>query len=162
MEASYREALARGDRRARVALRLAAELGLRRGEVAQVHSRDLQPDAAGNWVLLVRGKGAKDRTIPLSHDIAMMLRSLPVGYAFPGHQNGHLSAAWLGRTISALLPESVTMHSLRHRFATLAYNVDRDVFTVQQLLGHASPATTQRYVLVNEHDKRRLIEAIAR
>jgi site-specific recombinase XerD len=52
------------------------------------------------------------------------------------------------------------MHALRHRFATKAYNIDRDVFTVQQLLGHASPETTQRYVQVSDINMRRLVEAV--
>ncbi|MDQ2740537.1 MAG: site-specific integrase, partial [Actinomycetota bacterium] len=58
-------------------------------------------------------------------------------------------------------PDQWTMHSLRHRFASRAYAVDRDVLTVQDLLGHASPATTQRYVQLPDDAKRRLIEAVA-
>lgn len=51
------------------------------------------------------------------------------------------------------------MHALRHRFATRVYNVDRDVFAVQILLGHSSPATTQRYVQINDTALRRLVTA---
>ena len=160
MDDAYHRALAFGTSRERVALRLAAEVGLRRGEVVQVHSADLQQAADGDWSLLVHGKGAKDRLIPLPFSIANTLRALPPGYAFPGI-NGHVSAAWMGRVISRLLPPGVSMHALRHRFATRAYNVDRDVFTVQQLLGHASPATTQRYVLVDDETKRKLMNTLA-
>lgn len=156
----YTAALAKADRRERLALRLAAELGLRRGEVAQVHSRDIQPDG-DDWALIVHGKGAKDRVVPLTFGLATALRSQPYGYLFPGGDGGHISAAWLGRIISQTLPPGVSMHALRHRFATRAYGVDRDVFTVQQLLGHASPATTQRYVQVSNETKRRLVEALA-
>lgn len=53
------------------------------------------------------------------------------------------------------------MHQLRHRFATRAYSVDRDVFTVQELLGHASPATTRRYVLVPRSALRATVKAVA-
>lgn len=155
----YMAALVKADSRERLALRLAAELGLRRGEVAQVHSRDIQPDG-DDWALLVHGKGAKDRVVPLPFNLATSLRSRPHGYLFPGDDGGHISAAWLGRIISQLLPPGVSMHALRHRFATRAYSIDRDVFTVQQLLGHSSPATTQRYVQVSSATKRRLVEAI--
>jgi len=54
------------------------------------------------------------------------------------------------------------MHALRHAFATRTYNVNRDVFAVQQLLGHSSAATTQRYVQVSDDSLRALVEAGAR
>jgi integrase len=157
---AYESALRATTGRARLALRLAAELGLRRGEVVRVHSRDLY-GGPGEWSLYVFGKGSKERVLPVPDDLAEALRALPPGYAFPGGDDGHLSAQWMGKLVSDLLPERFTMHKLRHRFATRAYNVDADVFTVQQLLGHASPATTQRYVLVNDHAKRRLVNAAA-
>lgn len=157
---AYQRALALADSRERLALRLAAELGLRRGEVVQVHSSDLLRDG-DDWSLVVHGKGAKDRIIPLPFSIANSLRVLPEGYAFPS-VNGHMTAAWMGRIISRLLPPGVSMHALRHRFATRAYEIDSDVLTVQQLLGHASPATTQRYVLVADQTKRRLMDHLAR
>lgn len=155
----YRSALRNADECDRLALRLAADLGMRCGEVAQVASRDVTQTDAG-WTLLVHGKGAKKRVLPIPEGLATLIRARD-GYSFPGNYNGHVSPTWLSARISRLLPEGVTMHALRHRFATKAYNVDRDVFTVQQLLGHSSPATTQRYVLVNDDVKRRLVDAIA-
>jgi len=143
----------------RLALRLAGELGMRCAEVAQVHARDLTQSDDG-WQLLVHGKGAKQRWLPVPDHLAHLLRAHE-GYVFPGGDNGHVSSIWLGKRISALLPEGVTMHALRHRFATKAYNIDRDVFAVQQLLGHASPSTTQRYVLVNDASRRRLVDAVS-
>lgn len=53
------------------------------------------------------------------------------------------------------------MHALRHAFATRVYNVNRDVFALQQLLGHASAGTTQRYVKVSDDRMRELVEAVA-
>lgn len=67
----------------------------------------------------------------------------------------------MGKVVSTLLPSGVTIRALRHRFATQAYSIDRDVFTVQQLLGHACPATTQRYVQVSDSSMRRLVDAVA-
>ena len=146
--------------RERLMLRLAAECGLRRAEVAQVHSRDVVEDLGG-WSLVVHGKGSRERVVPLPVSVGVELRALGRGYAFPGDDHGHLSPRWVGTLISRLLPEGYTMHSLRHRFATRAYAVDRDVFTVQELLGHASPATTRVYVQLPNDSKRRLVDAIA-
>ncbi|UOE45287.1 tyrosine-type recombinase/integrase [Agromyces larvae] len=157
----YRAALERGDERTSLAIRLAAELGMRCAEVAVVHSADLIGSHAAGYSLVVHGKGSKERIIPVTNGLAAVLRDRGEGYLFPGQDHGHISPAYLSRIVSRLLPVGVTMHALRHRFATLAYNIDRDVFTVQQLLGHASPTTTQRYVLVDDSAKRRLIQALA-
>ncbi|WP_206448173.1 tyrosine-type recombinase/integrase [Agrococcus sp. KRD186] len=160
LEHEYRGALARANDADALALRLAAELGLRRGEVAVLHRCDVLP-AEGGHELLVHGKGDKQRTVPLPASIARELLALPDGYAFPGRLDGHLSARYLGKRISALLPDGVTMHALRHRFATLAYTASSDLLTVQQLLGHSSPATTQRYVQLSPSRLRSAVEAVA-
>lgn len=160
-EAIYLAALARATDRERLMLRLAAECGLRRGEVAQVHSDDLVQSLEG-WSLIVHGKGGKDRCIPLPDSLAAELRALPYGWAFPGADKGHLSAAWVGKLIARLMPGVWTMHTLRHRCGTRAYSVDRDILAVQDLLGHASPVTTRRYVRVPDESLRRLVNAIQR
>lgn len=157
---SYRLALAKAEPRERLALRLAAELGMRCGEVCQAHSSDLS-GASGAWELVVHGKGRRRRALPVSDDLAGAIRIRGEGFLFPGQYEGHLSPGYLSKRLSELLPDGVTMHMLRHRFATIAYNVDRDVFTVQQLLGHASPATTQRYVRVQGDALRRTVAAVS-
>lgn len=81
-EIAYREALGRADARSRLILRLAAEVGLRRAEVAQVHSRDLIEDLEG-WSLIVHGKGGRQRVVPLPDGLAVALRARPAGWAFP-------------------------------------------------------------------------------
>lgn len=156
-EGAYRRAVMLSDDRVRLMVRLAAEAGLRRGEVCQVHARDLVEDLCG-WSLVVHGKGDKLRTVPLADSLAVLVRAAcraSGGYAFPGQIGGHLSAQRCGRLVSDVLPAGVTMHALRHRFATRAYGVDRDMFAVQDLLGHASPATTRRYVRVADDAMRR-------
>lgn len=159
-EIAYREALSRADDRGRLILRLAAECGLRRAEVAQVHTRDVIEDLEG-WSLVVHGKGGRDRIVPLPEGLAVILRKRPRGWVFPGQDDGHLSPRWVGKIVTRLLPGDSTMHQLRHRFATRAYSVDRDVFTVQELLGHASPATTRRYVMVPRESLRATVRAVA-
>ncbi|SEM73113.1 tyrosine-type recombinase/integrase [Cryobacterium luteum] len=154
----YHEALLHAGPRDRLILRLGAEIGMRRGEVAVVHSDDLVEDLVG-WSLLVHGKGLKNRTVPLTEGVSIDLRNLPAGWAFPGSVDGHLSPRWVGKIVTQLMPGKWTMHTLRHRFATRAYSVDRDVFTVQTLLGHASPATTRRYVQLDQAQLRRTVVA---
>lgn len=157
----YRRALAHPDRRVRLAVRLAAEAGLRRGEVVLVHARDLLTDLYG-CSLIVHGKGARDRVVPLTDSLAGEVEAAcNGGWAFPGQIDGHMSPLWLGKLVSDALPPGVSMHSLRHRFATRAYAVDRDLLTVQRLLGHASPETTVRYVRLPDDSLRRTVAAVA-
>ena len=95
-------------------------------------------------------------------DLARELRLRGPGYLFPGrHGAGHLSPHTVGVRISALLPDGVTMHALRHRFASVAHARVPDLLAVQQLLGHASVATTQVYVLVDAARSRQLVDAVA-
>jgi len=160
----YQEALAKARPREKLMLMLAGGCGLRRAEVAQVHLNDIYKDKDG-YVLTVHGKGNKDRTIPLPGYLAKELREAgqrTKGYVFPGKDHGHLSPRYVGKLISRLLPREYTMHSARHRFATEAYAVDHDLFTVQDLLGHTNPATTRAYVLADTTLKRHLVEEIAK
>lgn len=156
-------ALTHAGPRERLAIRLAAEAGLRRGEVAVVHERDLTRDLLG-WTLAVHGKGGRGRTVPLTDGLAAEVRAAceaSGGWAIPSPAGGHLSAGAIGRLVGELLPPGVTMHSLRHRFATRAYLRTGDLLAVQQLLGHATPSTTQRYVLVESARLRSVLLAAA-
>lgn len=69
---------------------------------------------------------------------------------FPGDDDGHLSARWVGKLAVNVLPAPWTIHTLRHSFASRAYAVEHDLFVVQDLLGHASPATTRVYVAIQD------------
>jgi integrase len=137
-------------------LRLAAECGLRRAEVAQVHTRDVFPDLLG-WSLLVHGKGGKERVVALEDDLARALLARPRGYVFPGKIDGHLSARWVGKVVLRWLDQGYTLHSLRHWFATTTYHEQNDLLAVQQALGHASPETTRRYIKLQDDRVRALV-----
>ena len=79
---AYRAALGRAKPRERLMLRLAAELGLRRGEVAAIHARDVIDDLGGRS-LVVHGKGGKRRVIPLPAGIAVEVDTMADdGYLF--------------------------------------------------------------------------------
>jgi integrase/recombinase XerC len=153
-------ALANATPRERLMVRLAREAGLRRNEVAVGHTRDLVEDLEG-WSLIVHGKGARDRLVPLTESLAAELRAMPAGYFFPGDVDGHLSAQWVGILVARLMPGAWTMHTLRHRFATEVYDVSHDLAATQDLLGHASPATTRVYVASDRRRLRALVEEAA-
>jgi integrase len=153
-------ALADADERLGLMLGLAAGYGLRRGEIAAVHARDVIDGTDGAPVLLVQGKGRKVRRVPITPTLARVIRDRG-GYLFPGADGGHLSARWVGRLLSRALPQGWTAHTARHLFATTAYHLDRDLFTVQDLLGHASANTTRTYVALDEHAKRGTVLGVA-
>lgn len=137
-------------------IRLGAECGLRRGEIARVHSDDVVADSAGRS-LIVRGKGDKQRIVPLPDDLAGIIMDAR-GYLFPGRFGGHVEKSYIGDHISRLLPDGYAAHTLRHRFATTAYAATHDLFVVAELLGHESVETTEHYVAMPDG---RLREATA-
>lgn len=140
----------------RLMIRLGAECGLRRGEIARVHSDDVVADSAGRS-LIVRGKGDKQRIVPLPDDLACIIMDAR-GYLFPGRFGGHVEESYIGDHISRLLPDGYAAHMLRHRFATTAYAATHDLFVVAELLGHESVETTEHYVAMPDG---RLREATA-
>lgn len=137
-------------------IRFGAECGLRRGEIARVHSDDVVADSAGHS-LIVRGKGDKQRIVPLTDDLAAIVMDAN-GYLFPGRFGGHVEESYIGDHISHLLPDGYAAHTLRHRFATTAYAATHDLFVVAELLGHESVETTEHYVAMPDG---RLREATA-
>jgi integrase/recombinase XerC len=143
-------------------MRLAAECGMRRAEVAQVHTRDvIGGSKRGEFSLVVHGKGSKERVVPLPPMLARELLRRPKGYVFPGRINGHLSARWVGKVVGGWLDQGFTMHSLRHWFATVTYEETKDLLGVGEILGHASPETTRRYVKGSDARGRALIASAA-
>jgi integrase/recombinase XerC len=176
-DAALRAALAAADDRQRAMLMLAAYAGLRRAEIANLHTRQIS-----DTELLIVGKGGHQRLVPLHPDLAGELRAELArrragrcgsgwgagrfvsehGFLFPSDNNpGPLTAAHVGKLISDRLPDDWTAHTLRHRFATAAYGVERDLRAVQELLGHAKPETTARYAAVPEGALRTAVAGVA-
>jgi len=142
--------------------------GLRIGEALALPSRAAPLPAE----LVVRGKGGKDRVVPLlpavRAAVAAYLALAPAGTGdaplFRGLRGGALQPAVAQRRMRALrvrlgLPDSATPHALRHSFATHLLAGGGDLRAIQELLGHASLSTTQRYTDV---DVTRLAEVYAR
>jgi integrase/recombinase XerC len=159
-ETAYRRALAKADDRTELVLRCAHDAGLRRGEIAVIHERDIHEDLIG-WSLLVHGKGGKRRVVPLTRRLALDLRTACAGgYAFPGAIDGHLSPRRVGELAIEVLPAGWTLHKLRHSFGTRALKVaGGNVLIVQELMGHASADTTGIYVEIDPADVRDVVDA---
>lgn len=151
--------LASAPPRERLMAMLACEAGLRRAEVAQTHRDDLIADRGGSS-LVVHGKGGKQRVVPVTDRLAAEIRThRSGGYLFPGKVDGHISVPYVGQLISKLMPPGWSMHKLRHRFATRGYAGTGNLRAVQEALGHASIATTQRYTAVTGSEVRAVSEA---
>lgn len=108
------------------------------------------------YTLRITGKGGKTRPVPIADDLGIKLLALQPGPIFKGRIDGHISPAYVSKLLSSVLPDGVTGHKLRHRFATDAYrNSGHDLLAVKDLLGHASVATTQGYAASSSDELRR-------
>lgn len=161
-EMIYRQALADADDRARLMIQLAAQCGLRRGEIARCRREDVVPDLWGHS-LRVDGKGGHVRSVPLPEELAQIILEHPPSWLFPSPAagGGPLTPHHVGKIVSRLLPDGWTCHTLRHRCATVAYASTRDLRAVQELLGHAKPETTARYTQVPVDAVRQAVAAAA-
>ena len=142
-EAVIARAILAADRRGRLMIYLALLAGMRRHEIAKVHTDDIEGDE-----LRVAGKGGRVRMLPLHPKLAEALAACEPGYVLPGRIDGHLSLGHVGKVLGRLLGPGWTGHCLRHTAASRWYAVERDLVAVQELLGHAKPETTRRYTAV--------------
>lgn len=133
---------------------LAAYCGLRRAEIAAVHTRDLVGDR-----LRILGKGGKVRVVPVAAPALLLAIHDADGWVFPSPYGGHLTPDHVGRLLSRAMPEGWTAHTLRHRMATVSYAATRDVLCLGAVLGHSQPETTLRYVLLPDDGLRAIVAA---
>lgn len=152
-------ALGRANETETLMIRLGAECGLRRAEIAQVNTRDVMDDLIGRS-LIVHGKGDKQRIVPLPDDLADIIETCH-GWLFPGRWSGHVEASYIGKHVARLLGDGWTAHSLRHRYATTTYAATHDLYLVSKLLGHESMETTQRYVAMPDNRLRSALAAVS-
>ena len=150
-------------RRDWVVLALLVGAGLRREELIHLRFEDIQEqhtkDSQSRMVLNVRGKGAKERVVPMSDKLArglftwqetaaagLIARSLgrkkELGESFPAIGVFYIVRKY-GKIIGS--PE-LAPHDLRRTYAQLGYNAGVPITQISTLLGHASVATTQRYL----------------
>ncbi len=138
--------------------------GLRIGEALGLDRADAPAADAKLHSLMITGKGNKQRVVPVlpvvAEAIADYLAACPYSLApgdplFVGVRGKRLQPRLVQQTMARLrgalgLPASATPHALRHSFATHLLAGGGDLRTIQELLGHASLSTTQRYTEVDE------------
>jgi integrase/recombinase XerD len=150
----------------RVLLSLGYGCGLRAGEIVRLKVKHI--DRAQNIIRIEQGKGRKDRNVMLSPEILDLLRqwwrarpprdnaATPVEerWLFPGRARGQpMTTRQLNRLFhetaeAAGIKKGVTLHSLRHSFATHLLQDNTHIRTLQALLGHAKLETTAKYAHV--------------
>lgn len=139
-------------------LSLIYSCGLRSGELLALEPKHI--DSKRNIVLLKNSKGKKDRIAPLSPKILELLRSYylmykPIKYLFEGNIVGE---PYSEKSLQQVMKQSiqkanifkpVTLHWLRHSFATHLLESGTDLRYIQELLGHSSSKTTEIYTHVS-------------
>jgi integrase/recombinase XerD len=143
----------------RVILSVIYGCGLRRSEVIMLEPRDIDRD---RMLLSVRqSKGFKDRVVPISAKLVKMVdeylkRYRPVVYVFEGQYQGtNYSATSIEKVFrmaceKAGIKKNITLHGLRHSYATHLLEAGTDLRYIQELLGHKSSKTTEIYTHVTE------------
>lgn len=133
------------------ALSIAYGCGLRASEIAHLKVADI--DSARMLIRVEQGKGRKDRYVMLAPDLLDLLRQWwrmkrPRGWLFPGQQPGQpvttrqLNRACHAAAEAAKLDKRVSMHTLRHSFATHLLERKTDIRVIQVLLGPRKLDTT--------------------
>ena len=155
-----------GSLKVRLMLTLGYGCGLRAGEIVRLKPGDI--DSAQIIIRIVQSKGRKDRHVMLPEEVLSLLRQwwkvrptrydadVPVRerWLFPGRRRGeHLTTRQLNRlfhaaTKAAGISKRVSLHSLRHSFATHLLEGGLDIRYIQALLGHEKLDTTACYTRV--------------
>jgi integrase/recombinase XerC len=135
--------------------------GLRVSELVGLDWRDIDDEIG---MLTVRaGKGAKDRVVPIGEPALDALKAWRIVMPIPADPNAPVITNLRGNRLTtrsvenivarriqdAGVTSTVTPHGLRHSFATHMLNAGADLRSIQEMLGHASLATTQRYTHVS-------------
>lgn len=161
-------------RRDRAILETLYATGIRAGELSNLTPYDV--DTEERVLRVVRGKGGKDRSVPLTRPAAVaieaylassrpqlaLFRELEAKPLFLGNYGGKLKSARLSLiirhwTAKAGVKKRVTCHTFRHSVATQLLRGRADIRHIQALLGHASLGTTERYTRVEIQDLRKVV-----
>jgi len=152
-------------------LRIGEALSLQYKDCAWLRQRDLSAEALAKAdTLTIIGKGNKQRMVPVLPLVKDAIAEYAAACPYPFSPGSPLFLGQRGRALDPAifqlqlrklraaigLPESVTPHAFRHSFATHLLSAGGDLRSIQELLGHASLSTTQRYTHV---DKERLLKA---
>jgi len=146
-------------------LMLAYSAGLRVSEVVRLRVEDID---SKRWMIHIRAsKGRKDRYTVLSNVVLEVLKEYwnkyrPKNWLFPGaKESNHITTRTVEKILEnarqkAGIPKHITVHTLRHSFATHLLESGTDIRYVQELFGHKSLKTTEIYTHVSEKDIARI------
>lgn len=148
---------ANGNLKHKSMLSLIYSCGLRRSELLNLQLT--QVDSKRKLLIIKQSKGRKDRIVPLSEKIIEMLREYylafkPKQWLFEGQTGGQYSAKSLACVLKQALAKAkinkpVSLHWLRHSYATHLLESGTDLRFIQELLGHGSSRTTEIYTHVS-------------
>lgn len=150
-------------------INLFVSTGMRLSELTNLNEDDI----VGNSVYINGGKGNKSRIVQLNQKSKELIESYiqqkPIsdGEALFVSQRGkRVSASAIQQMVKkymakAKIDKDASVHSLRHTHATLLLDNGTDLRVIQELLGHTSLTTTQRYLHVNKDDKQKAVDLIA-
>lgn len=155
--------------RDRAVLETLYSTGIRASELVQLDEEDVD---RREGVVRVKGKGRKERIVPIGSSALQalnqyrQLRDKKPGASqvmFANLRGGRLTSRSVGRIVKRYLDAcgskgKVSPHTLRHSFATHLLNAGADLRAVQELLGHASLSTTQKYTHVTTEEIKRVYE----
>ena len=149
--------------------------GMRCAEVSKARFEHLRLDGPDPEVW-TEGKGAKARIIPIDSDLVALLKQYMAfrksnkpgkgrwgyklngnGFIFPWHPKT-IWLRWGNAVRAAGLTRGFHSHAARHSYASVSYQVEKDLKTVQDLMGHASASTTALYVHSTAEMRRAAVE----
>jgi integrase/recombinase XerD len=150
----------------RAMLSLIYSCGLRCGELLYLQLSDI--DSRRGLIVIRQAKGKKDRIVPLSEKILPLLRDYylvhkPVRYVFEGQEKGRpydersLQQVLKQAVLKARIQKPVTLHWLRHSYATHLLENGTDLRYIQEILGHKSSKTTEIYTHVSNKMIQRIV-----
>lgn len=149
--------------------------GIRREELTNIRLLDVSMEEN---TILIHGKGNKERVVYINDNFRPILSEYLLNYRnlfktaiiseylFPSIKRDKLNVHTVNRIVNKTMEHAnikeygISAHILRKRFATSVFMGTRDIATTSKLLGHSSPTTTMRYVLIDETTMRQAVSAV--
>lgn len=149
--------------------------GVRREELSNIKLADIDLE---NGTILINGKGNKERTVYINETLrAILSEYLSVyrdimkpaklsKYLFVSTRSEKIGLGGINKIVNIAMTNAgfkekgISVHNLRKRFATTAFENTKDIATVSKLLGHSSPTVTMRYVSIGEETMRNVTNAV--
>lgn len=167
-QALLKDVVGRNKKRDLAILTLFLNCGLRLSELCNIKVKDIKGD-----ILVVRGKGNKDRTVYLNEKCIEVIESykqdrknIKHSYLFVSERKNQMSKRMVQYIVqkniesTGLDTAKYSTHKLRHTAATLLYKHSNiDIRTIQKILGHKNIGTTQVYTHVDDEDLRKAIKS---